>query len=189
MEKLPTDELLRLAGIMAQDVISEVAVANSAVHLLMHDKTVPLDVRGKLSLLTEQLRSVAGRTKWFILMAHTQPELEDTDAPAVNVGEYLSELYGLFRALLPQNINFKMELGTDLWSARLSQGLSGRPVEFARQVSDAMPNGGTLLCRAANVDEVTCRSMSGLCLFGDYVLVELTDNGIAIPPALLERCL
>ncbi len=47
MEKLPNTEMLRLAGIMAQDVIGEVEVADSAVNLLMHDETVPLDVPGE----------------------------------------------------------------------------------------------------------------------------------------------
>ena len=37
MEKLSTDELLQWAGRMAQDVISEVSVADSAIDLLIHD--------------------------------------------------------------------------------------------------------------------------------------------------------
>src|SRR5262249_1402982 len=52
---------------------------------------------------------------------------------------------------------------------------------------DAMPNGGALLCRAANVDEATCRSMTGLFLSGDHVLIELADTGVGIPPAHLKR--
>ena len=187
MEKLPTDELLRLAGIMAQDVISEVAVADSAVDLLMHDETVPLEIRGKLSLLTEQLQSAAGRAKSFILMAHTQQELKDGEAPAVNVGEYLADLSRLLRALLPQEINFKMELGADLWSARLSRDFEDALITLIVRARDAMPTGGDLLCRAVNIDEITCRAMTGLYLSGDHVLIEVVDNGIVIPPPQLER--
>jgi signal transduction histidine kinase len=187
MEKLPNTEMLRLAGIMAQDVIGEVEVADSAVNLLMHDETVPLDVRGKLSLLAEQLRSAARPAKWFTLMAHTQQELRDTAAEAVNVGEYLSDLSKLFRAILPQNINFKMELATDLWSARLSRSFDDALVNLVVRARDAMPNGGDLLCRAANIDETTCRSLTGLILSGDYVLIEVADNGVAIPPDELKR--
>ena len=37
MEKLSIDELLRLAAIMAQDVISELDVADFAINLMTHD--------------------------------------------------------------------------------------------------------------------------------------------------------
>ena len=38
MEKLSTDDLLRWARKMAQDVMSEVSVADSAIDLLIHDE-------------------------------------------------------------------------------------------------------------------------------------------------------
>jgi len=50
-----------------------------------------------------------------------------------------------------------------------------------------MPNGGDLLFRVANVDETAARSISGLCLAGDHVLIEVTDSGVAIPPARLKH--
>jgi len=187
MERLPADELLRLAGIMAQDVISEAAAADSAVDLLMHDETVPLEVRGKLSLVAEQVRAAAGPAKWFILMAHTQQELKAKETDVVDVGEYLSDLSQLFRRLLPESIDFKMELGTGLWPARLSRNFDDALFTFIVKARDCMPNGGTILYRATNVDEATCRSMTGLFLDGDRVLIEISDNGVGIPPAQLER--
>jgi two-component system cell cycle sensor histidine kinase/response regulator CckA len=120
-------------------------------------------------------------------MAHTQQELKDGEAPAVNVGEYVSGLSRLFRALLPQKINFKMELGTDLWSARLSRDFEDVLITLIVRARDAMPTGGDLLCRAVNIDEITCRAMTGLYLSGDHVLIEVVDNGIVIPPPQLER--
>ena len=160
MEKLPNTEMLRLAGIMAQDVISEVSVADSAIDLLMHDETVPLDVRGKLSLLAEQVRAAAGPAKWLLFIAHTQSELRDTAAETVDPGEYLSDLSQLFRRLLPQNINFRMELNSRLWPVRFARTFDDALITLIVRARDAMPNGGDLLCRAANIDEATCQSMT-----------------------------
>ena len=187
MEKLPNTEMLRLAGIMAQDVIGELAVTNSALTLLLHDETVPLETRGKLSLLAEQIRATAGPAKRFLLMAHTQTDLKDTAAEAVDPGESLSELSQLFRRLLPQNINFRMELGSRLWSIRWTRSFEDALITLIVRARDAMPNGGDLLCRVVNIEEIACRSMTGLFLSGDHVLIEVADNGVVIPPAELER--
>jgi two-component system cell cycle sensor histidine kinase/response regulator CckA len=187
MEKLPDSEMLRLAGFMAQDVIEEVAAAESALALLLHDETVPLDVRGKLSLLGEQVREAALPAQRFLLLAHTQTELKGPGAEAVDPGEYLSDLSQLFRRLCPQNINFRIELDSDLWPVRLTRSFDDALITLIVRARDAMPKGGELLYRAANIEENICRSMTGLCLSGDHVLIEIADSGIAIPPAQLER--
>ncbi len=187
MEKLPNTEMLRLAGIMAQDVIGELAISDSVLDLLLHDETVSLEARGKLSLLAEQVRAAAGPAKRFLLMAHTQTELKDTDAEAIDPGEYLSDLSQLFRRLLPQNVSFRMELDSDLWRVLWTRGVDDALITLIVRARDATPNGGELLCRAANIEENTCRSMTGLFLSGDHVLIEVADNGVAIPPAELKR--
>ena len=187
MEKLPNSEMLRLAGIMAQDLIGELDVTNSAVGLLLHDQSMPLEARGKLSLLAEQVRAAAWPAKRFLLMAQTQNELTDTGAEPVDPNECLSNLSKLVRRLLPRNINFKMELGSRLWPVRWSRGFDDALITLIVRARDAMPNGGDLLCRAANVDDVACRSMTGLLLSGEHLLIEIADNGVAIPPVQLEQ--
>ena len=76
MEKLSTDELLRWAGKMAQDVMCEVSVADAAIDLLIHDESVSLETRGKLSLLSEQVRQGAAPAKRFILISRTQEDVQ-----------------------------------------------------------------------------------------------------------------
>src|SRR5262245_15292523 len=107
MEKLSTDELLRFAGIMAQDVISELAVADSAINLMMHDDTISLEIRGKLSLLTEQVRRAATPAKRFITRSRAQGHVR-----VVDLNEVFSDMFQLFRRLLSQNIDLQMELPT-----------------------------------------------------------------------------
>jgi two-component system, cell cycle sensor histidine kinase and response regulator CckA len=183
MEKLSTDELLRWAGRMAQNVIYEVSAADSAMDLLIHDKSVSLETRGKLSLLREQVREAAAPAKRFILISRTQEDLQ-----VLNLHQFFSDLYSLLRALLPEDIAFQMELATDLWPTKVNEAqFEDALITLTVNARDAMPNGGTFRIQATNASEATCQSKSGLFLSGEHVLIEIVDCGVGIPPAHLKR--
>jgi two-component system, cell cycle sensor histidine kinase and response regulator CckA len=185
MENLSTDGLLRFAVIMAQDVIGELDVADSAINLMIHDDSVPLEIRGKLSLLVEQVRRAAVPAKRIIMRSHAQGDLS---VCAVHLNEFFVDLSGLFRRLLPQSIALEMNLPSDLWPTRLNAAFfENACITLVARARDVMPGGGTLLIQARNVDERTSRSISQLYLSGDHVLIEITDNGIGIAPGDLER--
>src|SRR6185369_12160334 len=101
MERLPTDELVRLAGTMAENLISELAVADSAINLMLHHECVPLGIRGKLSLLSEQVRKAAAPAKWFMMRSRAAGA-----ASVVNLNEVLADLLPLLRRLLSENVHF-----------------------------------------------------------------------------------
>src|SRR6476660_3877347 len=183
MERLPADELLRLAGTMAENLISELAVADSAINLMLHDECVPLGIRGKLSLLSEQVRKAAVPAKWFMMRSR-----DPGAASVVNLNEVLADLVPLLRRLLSQNLHFELDLQTELWPIRANVShLEEAFITLAVRARDAMPNGGTILIRGGNIDEQTSRSITGLSLRGDHVLIEVTDTGFSIPPAEVER--
>ena len=143
MEGLSTDELLRWAGRMAQDVISEVSVADSAIDLLIHDESVSLETRGKLSLLREQVRQGAAPAKRFILISRTQEDVQVLD-----LQEFFSDLSPLVRRLLPDNVDFQMELATDLWPTKVNVAqFEDAVITLTINAREAMPNGGTLRIR------------------------------------------
>ena len=81
-----------------------------------------------------------------------------------------------------------MNIASDLWPTRLNIAhFEDACLTLVVRARDVMPNGGRLLIQASNVDEQTSRSISQLCLSGDHVLIELTDSGIGVAPADLER--
>ena len=183
MEKLSPDELLRWAGKMAQDVMCEVSVADAAIDLLIHDESVSLETRGKLSLLSEQVRQGAAPAKRFILISRTQEDVQ-----VLNLQDFVSDLSSLVRRLLPDNVDFQVELATDLWPTKVNVAqFEDAFITLTINAREAMPNGGTLRIQATNASEATCRSKSGLFLSGDHVLIEIVDNGVGIPPAHLKR--
>ena len=79
--------------------------------------------------------------------------------------------------------------GRDLWpvKADLSQ-FEQVIVNLAVNARDAMPDGGKLTVRTANV---TARRVAKLAYKGmpaaDYVLVEVTDTGTGIPPEIIDK--
>ena len=183
MEKLSPDELNRLASRTVQDVISELSVADAAIDLLIHDEAVSLETRGKLSLLVEQIRKAAVPAKRFIMMSRSQESLR-----VIHLHEFFSDFAPLFRRLLPEGIDFKMELSPNLWATKVSVAeFEEAFITLIVNARDAMPKGGALQIRATNVDEAASQTISGLFLTGDHVLIKVIDNGLGIPPAHLKR--
>jgi two-component system cell cycle sensor histidine kinase/response regulator CckA len=108
----------------------------------------------------------------------------------LDLGETLSDLGMLLKRLLGEKVTFAGVVhGRDLWpvKADLSQ-FEQVIVNLAVNARDAMPDGGTLGIRTANVtaDECTKYAYKGMPL-ADYVLVEVTDTGTGIPPDIIEK--
>jgi len=105
-------------------------------------------------------------------------------------GEVLSDLKTLLDRLLGEKVDLKVVHGRDLWpvKADISQ-LEQVVVNLAVNARDAMPEGGELTLRTANVasDEIgkkyTYREMPA----ADYVLLEVRDEGTGMSEEVLEK--
>ena len=183
MSNISIGELLRVAQCTAQNVISELSVADYAINLMMHDESVSLETRGKLSLLIEQVRHAAAPAKQFIMLSQARDGAE-----TVQVHELISNLVPFFRRLLPENIEMHTEIGRDLWPAKLHvANFEQALITLFVRARNTMPSGGRLLLQATNVEEKACRSATGLRMSGDHVLMEISDTGLGIPPDYLKR--
>jgi two-component system cell cycle sensor histidine kinase/response regulator CckA len=107
----------------------------------------------------------------------------------LNITDVLVDLSHLLRRLIGENIELKVVHGRDLGPAKVDQGqIEQVIINLAVNARDAMPVGGTLTIRTANVryEEAERRGHEVLPV-GDYVLIETTDTGVGIPPGNLER--
>jgi two-component system cell cycle sensor histidine kinase/response regulator CckA len=107
----------------------------------------------------------------------------------IDITDPLSELMHLLRRLIGENITLQMNHARDLHLVRVDQGQFEQVIiNLAVNARDAMPGGGRLTIRTANValERPEQRGVETVPV-GDYVLIEVADTGIGIPPENLGR--
>ena len=107
----------------------------------------------------------------------------------LNITDVLVDLSHLLRRLIGENIELKVVHGRDLGPAKVDQGqLEQVIINLAVNARDAMPDGGTLTIRTANVQYAqTQRRGHEVIPAADYVLIEVADTGVGIPGSNLAR--
>jgi two-component system cell cycle sensor histidine kinase/response regulator CckA len=107
----------------------------------------------------------------------------------LNITDVLYELRHLIERLIGEHIDLEVVHGRDLGLVKVDQGQFEQVViNLAVNARDAMPGGGTLTIRTANVhQERQLRRGHESMPAGDYVLVEMTDTGVGIPKENLAR--
>lgn len=101
----------------------------------------------------------------------------------LDVTDVLAELSNLLRRLIGENIELRMVHGRDLGPVQVDPGqLDQVIINLAVNARDAMPGGGVLSIRTANVTPADARALGPDILpEGDYVLIEVADTGHGIP--------
>lgn len=115
----------------------------------------------------------------------------------VDLTEVLAELSNLIRRLIGENIQMNMQHGRDLGMVKADQGqLEQVIINLAVNARDAMKDGGILTIRSSNVHIDSPESLErgliaptedDVIAAGDYVLVEVSDTGTGIPPAIVKN--
>ncbi len=107
----------------------------------------------------------------------------------LNITDILYELRHLIERLIGENVDLEVVHGRDLGLVKVDQGQFEQVViNLAVNARDAMPGGGTLTIRTANVhQERQLRRGHEAMPAGNYVLIEMTDTGVGIPKENLAR--
>jgi two-component system cell cycle sensor histidine kinase/response regulator CckA len=107
----------------------------------------------------------------------------------LDITDILYELRHLIERLIGENINLEVVHGRGLGLVKVDQGQFEHVIiNLAVNARDAMPSGGTLTIRTANVhQERELRRGHEVMPIGDYVLVEMADTGVGIPKENLAR--
>ncbi|WP_397327139.1 ATP-binding protein [Nostoc punctiforme] len=104
--------------------------------------------------------------------------------------EYLiSEIIQITQQTFPKSIEFSTSIAEDIWAVtgdttQLHQVLMNLIVN----ARDALPDGGIIAISATNqfLDE-TYTKMNLDAKVGNYIVITITDNGIGIPPEILDK--
>jgi two-component system cell cycle sensor histidine kinase/response regulator CckA len=107
----------------------------------------------------------------------------------LQLGDVLSELSILLGRLLGENIELKLETSGDLWGVRTDLNQFEQVIiNLAVNARDAMPNGGRLVIRTANVGADAVRAFGQHRVEpGDYVMIEVIDTGTGMSPEVMAK--
>ncbi len=107
----------------------------------------------------------------------------------LDLGEVLADLKILLQRLLGEKVSLDPIHSRDLWpvKADLSQ-FEQVIINLAVNARDAMPDGGKLMIRTANVAASECALFRHQGMpAADYVLIEVSDTGSGIPPEIMDK--
>ncbi len=179
------DTVGQLAGGIAHDfnnVLSAIMMATDFL-LQAHKPTDPSF--GDIMQIKQNANRAASLVRHLLAFSRRQ-----TLRPQVlDLGETLSDLTILLRRLLGEKVALEVVNGRDLWpiKADVSQ-LEQVVVNLAVNARDAMPDGGKLVVRTANISEAECRELPHKPLpAAEYVTIEVSDTGSGIPREIIDK--
>lgn len=176
----------QLAAGIAHDFNNIMAVILLYAEMMISEPTAPLDMRERLRTILQQAHRAADLIQQ-ILDFSRRSILERTP---VNLVPLVKDQEKLLRRTLPENIVVDFQYGSNVFNVnadltRIQQVI----MNLALNARDAMPDGGTLQVRLAQLPAneavrcITCGEITS----GKWLLIEFRDTGPGIPPHLMAR--
>jgi two-component system, cell cycle sensor histidine kinase and response regulator CckA len=175
----------QLAGGIAHDfnnVLSAIMMANDFL-LNAHKPTDPSfqDIM--------QIKQNATRAATLVRQLLAFSRKQTLRPQVLDLGDALSDLTMLLRRLIGEKVKFDPVHGRDLWPVKADVSQFEQViVNLAVNARDAMPDGGTLKIKTANVpaQEAEKLSYKGMPP-ADYVRIDVSDTGTGIPADIVDK--
>jgi two-component system cell cycle sensor histidine kinase/response regulator CckA len=179
------DMVGQLAGGIAHDfnnVLSAIMMANDFL-LNAHKPTDPSfqDIM--------QIKQNATRAATLVRQLLAFSRRQTLRPQVLDLGDALSDLTMLLRRLIGEKVKLDLVHGRDLWPVKVDVSQFEQViVNLAVNARDAMPEGGRLTVRTANVstEEAGHLAYKGMPP-ADYVRIEISDTGTGIPADIVDK--
>ncbi len=175
----------QLAGGIAHDfnnVLSAIMMANDFL-LNAHKPTDPSfqDIM--------QIKQNATRAATLVRQLLAFSRRQTLRPQVLDLGDALSDLTMLLRRLIGEKVKLDLVHGRDLWPVKVDVSQFEQVVvNLAVNARDAMPDGGKLTVRTANVSTADAAQLAYKGMpAADYVRIDITDTGTGIPADIREK--
>ncbi len=175
----------QLAGGIAHDfnnVLSAIMMANDFL-LNAHKPTDPSfqDIM--------QIKQNATRAATLVRQLLAFSRRQTLRPQVLDLGDALSDLTMLLRRLIGEKVKLDLIHGRDLWPVKVDVSQFEQViVNLAVNARDAMPDGGKLIIRTANVGSEDAGKLAYKGMpAADYVRIEVADTGTGIPADIRDK--
>jgi signal transduction histidine kinase len=177
----------RLAGGVAHDFNNLLTVINGYGEVLLESLPAGHPAREMVAEIRGAGERAAALTRQLLAFSRKQPA-----APRVlDLNALVRDLDRMLRRLIGEDVEFATATAPDLWPVTADPGhLEQVVVNLVVNARDAMPRGGKLTVETRNVvlDDAYARATAD-ARPGPHVLLAVTDTGVGMDRATLDRAL
>ena len=175
----------QLAGGIAHDFNNLLTAMIGYCDLLL-EKYIPSDQAFNDVMQIKQNANRASNLVRQLLAFSRQQTLQPK---TLSVTDMISELFNLLKRLLGEKVELKVTHGRDLGFVKVDQiQFEQIIINLAVNARDAMKNGGTLSIETSAYHSKESKILrEDVMPPGDYVLIEVKDNGTGIPEKYMHR--
>ncbi len=137
----------------------------------------------------KNIQSSAYRAAGMVRQLLSFSRRQTLQAESLQLDEVLAENASMLRTSVGEKIALKIQPSRDLWYVKVDKTEFDRVIlNLSVNAGDAMPGGGSLTVRTANVTERESQKLGldGMPI-GEYVMVEVSDTGSGMPPDVIAK--
>ena len=174
-----------LTGGMAHDFNNLLAIVIGNLDILVERKRGDTDVRELGGEALDAALRGGDLTQRMLAFARRQP----LNPRPVDLNALIAELTKLLSRTLGENIEITLDLDPDLWPTVVDPSqLDAALTNLATNARDVMPDGGSLIVVTGNRRlDADYAAMHAEVMPGDYAMIEVSDTGIGMEPAVVEH--
>jgi two-component system, cell cycle sensor histidine kinase and response regulator CckA len=174
-----------LAGGIAHDFRNALMVITGYSDLLLGNHRPSDPAYADIMAIKHAANRTAGMVHQLLAFSRRQTLMPGVLA----LSDILSNFKATFARVLGEQYTFQVDPGVDLWPVKAdATQLDHVLMNLAVNARDAMPKGGNLEIVARNVTAAEAERLGEKEMdAGDYVLMQVRDNGSGMPPEVLEK--
>ena len=179
------DAIGQLTGGVAHDFNNVLTVISGTIDILQEGMADRPQLVAVAQLIEEAAARGAEITSQLLTFARRQP-LEPRE---IDVNRMVTDTAKLLKPTLGEHVEIELMLATHAWSALADPSqLSAAIINLAVNARDAMPGGGRLTLKTANVTlDGVDTSGDGEVKSGEFAMIAVTDTGQGIPADIRDR--